>query len=560
MSDPLTRLAILHGTDKFGDHIYSRHYFDLLSDWRNKPIKMLEIGVGGYRFADRGGESLAMWRDFFTEGQITGLDIHEKAMDLGSRVQIIRGSQVDEACLSSITHQRGPFDIILDDGSHLNEHVFLTFDMLFPDLVPGGIYIVEDVQTAFFPSFGGSLQMTMPNTVRSFSSLAACLMAGPRAKGASRVKDIAGIERFHNLIVIHKAAGKKVGFGDDRRIAAARGAGRLISLRADEALTDAATLTRHVMEAGHGAVLAIEGKPQHVQLMLDVFTQIDHSEIRVNYPDAKIHDVARHISAMAFYRDGIVLQIGDNTYPSHFKPDPAHPEFLTTLALIGEVVEEGAASTTGILRHAGMLRRYVTNPDLTAHIQRLAAMGCTDRRYFVMASQERQSAADWPGVIQINQHGLRHFPGDEQMVAMLSKALIRTGRAAEAEHILGDALAKAPRSATILNAMAHLAERLGRIDQAISLRFSMLKTIPPRTKPHLLRSLIQYCRNNGELQKAYEAAAELLALVPDDFFAREVIELQTRVADLSSGDLPLGDLSDDSAGSFGSRSGICAKN
>ena len=58
MIDPLSRLAILHGTDKFGYHDYTPNYFSLLEGWRMQPLRMLEIGVGGYGFEDRGGGSL----------------------------------------------------------------------------------------------------------------------------------------------------------------------------------------------------------------------------------------------------------------------------------------------------------------------------------------------------------------------------------------------------------------------------------------------------------------------------------------------------------------------
>lgn len=78
MRDPLTQLAILYGTDKFGYHDYTPNYFKLLKHLREKPVKVLEIGVGGYADNDRGGQSLRVWRDFFEQGEITGIDIQKK--------------------------------------------------------------------------------------------------------------------------------------------------------------------------------------------------------------------------------------------------------------------------------------------------------------------------------------------------------------------------------------------------------------------------------------------------------------------------------------------------
>ena len=118
MIDPLSRLAILHGTDKFGYHDYTPNYFSLLESWRMRPLRMLEIGVGGYGFEDRGGESLATWRDFFPQAQITAIDIQRKTVELGPRVRILQGSQVDAPFLAGTVAERGPFDIILDEDTH----------------------------------------------------------------------------------------------------------------------------------------------------------------------------------------------------------------------------------------------------------------------------------------------------------------------------------------------------------------------------------------------------------------------------------------------------------
>ena len=39
-------------------------------------------------------------------------------------------------------------DIIIDDGSHIEEHQIFTFGVLFPKLKPGGVYIVEDISSS----------------------------------------------------------------------------------------------------------------------------------------------------------------------------------------------------------------------------------------------------------------------------------------------------------------------------------------------------------------------------------------------------------------------------
>jgi hypothetical protein len=47
-------------------------------------------------------------------------------------------------------------DVIIDDGSHINEHVLTSFNILFPILAANGLYVIEDTQSSYWESFGGS--------------------------------------------------------------------------------------------------------------------------------------------------------------------------------------------------------------------------------------------------------------------------------------------------------------------------------------------------------------------------------------------------------------------
>jgi hypothetical protein len=154
-ADPLTELAIRHGTDKWGTHFYTPHYDRHFRHLRDRDVRLLEIGVGGYGTPDAGGESLRMWKDYFSRGRISGVDIYDKKALEEERIRTFQGSQVDEAFLRKVAEEAGPFDLIIDDGSHLNEHIIQTFEILFPLLRPDGIYAVEDLQTSYWPEYGG---------------------------------------------------------------------------------------------------------------------------------------------------------------------------------------------------------------------------------------------------------------------------------------------------------------------------------------------------------------------------------------------------------------------
>jgi hypothetical protein len=207
--DPLTRLAIRHGTDKWGPHFYTPIYHELLAPLRDRPVKLLEIGVGGYGFRKIGGASLAMWADYFQWGTIIGLDVAEKQLSLGPRVTILQGSQGDPEFLARLAAEQGPFDVVIDDGSHVAEHVALSFNKLFPAVVDDGYYIIEDVQTAFWPAYGGS-----PNGGGETLRLAQAILEGLNhvevRAAAANWAPLPGTDRiksfraYHNVFVIQK--------------------------------------------------------------------------------------------------------------------------------------------------------------------------------------------------------------------------------------------------------------------------------------------------------------------------------------------------------------------
>jgi hypothetical protein len=126
------------------------HYFDiydhLLGKFYESKVNYLEIGV-------QNGGSLEIAKKLFaSDSLIIGMDIDPNCKHLECKVanQIIIGSQVDDATLLKIS-EFGPFDIIIDDGSHIQSHMIVTFFKLFPLLSQNGIYIIEDTHTNHSP-------------------------------------------------------------------------------------------------------------------------------------------------------------------------------------------------------------------------------------------------------------------------------------------------------------------------------------------------------------------------------------------------------------------------
>jgi hypothetical protein len=156
--DELSLLAVKHGTDKAFDHWYTPHYQRRFVSMRHLPVKLLEIGVGGYTDPTMGGESLRMWREYFDnpDSVIVGLDIHVKDRDLAPGCYIEKGNQTDPRVLDHLNDLYGPFDIVVDDGSHQPDDILQSWVVLWNHLSPGGWYCIEDLQTSYWAPFGGS--------------------------------------------------------------------------------------------------------------------------------------------------------------------------------------------------------------------------------------------------------------------------------------------------------------------------------------------------------------------------------------------------------------------
>jgi Methyltransferase domain len=204
----LDLLGALYGTDKYGEHDYTPVYQELMRPRRGKAVRLLEVGVGGYAGA-LGGESLRMWESYFPRGRIYGIDLYDKTALSGGRVKVFQCSQVDAPKLTALAQELGPFDFIIDDGSHENAHQIETFRILWPHVKDGGVYIVEDVQTSYWPSYGGG-PLGTPGYARScmawFKNFADSVNLPEFLQPAPAGLDAAAgsIAFHHNLIVLRK--------------------------------------------------------------------------------------------------------------------------------------------------------------------------------------------------------------------------------------------------------------------------------------------------------------------------------------------------------------------
>jgi hypothetical protein len=149
-------MARKHGTDKRA-HGYLKHYQHHFSPLRHSTRKLFEIGVGvGPLDSREGGGSLRMWKDYFPKADIFGMDIVDRSHLEEPNIKIFQGDQNDPVLLEELASRWGPFDIIIDDGSHISEHIITSFRTLFPHVTANGLYVIEDLCLSYDESVGGS--------------------------------------------------------------------------------------------------------------------------------------------------------------------------------------------------------------------------------------------------------------------------------------------------------------------------------------------------------------------------------------------------------------------
>ena len=147
----LDRYGFIQGTDKASvvpdisllrlSHDYLRHYDFVLNPFRNDKFNLLEFGCAG-------GASLRMWKKYFQNSEIYGVDLDENAKNLEEeRVHIIIGNATSKNTFDEIKDKIGSAFVILDDASHAWGDQRRSFELFWEMVSPGGFYIIEDLES-----------------------------------------------------------------------------------------------------------------------------------------------------------------------------------------------------------------------------------------------------------------------------------------------------------------------------------------------------------------------------------------------------------------------------
>ncbi len=125
--------------------IYQRYFADITAP---EPV-ILEMGV-------HRGDSLEMLAEYFPAGLVVGVDaeVPERAWST-PRIKAYAALQDDARVYARIMAENAitEFDLIIDDCAHIGSTAAASFQILFPKLKPGGLYIIEDWGAGYWPKW-----------------------------------------------------------------------------------------------------------------------------------------------------------------------------------------------------------------------------------------------------------------------------------------------------------------------------------------------------------------------------------------------------------------------
>jgi hypothetical protein len=166
-------------SDKIWAHYYSDMYGTYFLPYvrrkhtQNQKIKLFEISIACDR-THGPGASVAIWKRLFqaSKDEIWVAEYNRKCVEnmiwkgKAYGIHPLIGDQSNPATLSAwIKDSGGEFDLIIDDGRHANKHIYRSFQALWPELVSGGVYFIEDLHVSrkegYTDKTGSGIEPTM---------------------------------------------------------------------------------------------------------------------------------------------------------------------------------------------------------------------------------------------------------------------------------------------------------------------------------------------------------------------------------------------------------------
>jgi hypothetical protein len=178
---------------------YFAIYDEILNSYKNREVKVLEIGV-------LNGGGLFMLRGILgKKAKIVGVDLNPSCLrfkDFG--FEILTGDQSDPQFWGKFFRKMGKFDIIIEDGGHTNNQQIKSLNSCIGFVNDGGVYITEDVHTSYWFEFGNPSRFSYINYAKKIIDVVNS--RGPRIRPAlnnSFYKNVYSLSFYQSIVCFH---------------------------------------------------------------------------------------------------------------------------------------------------------------------------------------------------------------------------------------------------------------------------------------------------------------------------------------------------------------------
>jgi lipopolysaccharide biosynthesis protein len=207
---------------------YLDQYERLFNPLRDRTISLFEIGI-------QNGGSLEILSKYFPRAKVfVGCDIDQKCSKLiyqDPRINLVIGDANQKKIQKEVIQKGGPFDVVIDDGSHRSGDIIKSFVNYFPHLVDNGMYVIEDLHCSYWEDFEGGLFAPYSSMMffkqltdlinyehwgvsKDFTEILEGFSVQYDLKFKQDVlKKIESIEFLNSMCVIRKSSGKPSGLG-----------------------------------------------------------------------------------------------------------------------------------------------------------------------------------------------------------------------------------------------------------------------------------------------------------------------------------------------------------
>mmetsp|Transcript_20783 Transcript_20783/g.34993 ORF Transcript_20783/g.34993 Transcript_20783/m.34993 type:complete len:276 (+) Transcript_20783:86-913(+) len=158
-----------HFTDKVLGHSFQLLYGAFLLPFIDRfhadkaPLKLMEVGMGCNPKTAMKKKGVDIWAQLLNqpEDSIWIAEYNERCLTkmkrgnmIPSGVNVVTGDQANKTTLEGwIVESGGNYDVFIDDGGHSNNQIMTTFNHMWPQVKPGGLYFIEDLHVSRHPSY-----------------------------------------------------------------------------------------------------------------------------------------------------------------------------------------------------------------------------------------------------------------------------------------------------------------------------------------------------------------------------------------------------------------------